>query len=456
MPNKFELITKLYYEICKDVVRSPQEWQKFLASACRNYRLRFDEQLLIYAQRPDATAVLEFDKWNKRFNRRINRNAKGISVFETVEKTKLKHYFDISDTKETETSRPVPIWEYKPEYEQAVIETLENTFGELSNKSDIVDAVISAAEIATEDNTVDIVSDLPRAKENSFLEELDDDSISTIYHRVVKNSVAYMLLTRLGIDADEYFDREDFEGAVNFNTVESLNAIGYSTSDIAEIALNEVSKTVLSLEKENRIIAKSEKTEYTESVKENERSVSRNDGDHIQERGRSSASELGTSNAEKFDLEQIWADEEKVSQGGTPPDLLQPDDNRQAGQSSGRDRRESENNGAVAYGTDGGTGRLDGGTQGNGSDGLGTGYEQPETESTGNRDERGNIRPVINELPPFIDENLILKILSNPDDDLKQKKTSIVDFFNKTSNENERADFIKGIYPDRYTGIASG
>lgn len=453
MPNKFELVTKLYYEICKDVVRSPQEWQKFLASACRNYRLRFDEQLLIYSQRPDATAVLEFDKWNKRFNRRINRNAKGISVFETVEKTKLKHYFDISDTKETETSRAVPIWEYKPEYEQAVIETLENTFGELSNKSDIVDAVISAAEIATEDNTVDIVSDLPRAKENSFLEELDDDSISTIYHRVVKNSVAYMLLTRLGIDADEYFDREDFEGAVNFNTVESLNAIGYSTSDIAEIALNEVSKTVLSLEKENRIIAKSEKTEYTESVKGNERSVSRNDGDHIQERGRSSASELGTSNAEKFDLEQIWADEEKVSQGGTPPDLLQPDDNRQAGQSSGRDRRESENNGAVAYGTDGGTGRLDGGTQGNGSDGLGTGYEQPETESTGNRDERGNIRPVINELPPFIDENLILKILSNPDDDLKQKKTSIVDFFNKTSNENERADFIKGIYPDRYTEL---
>lgn len=453
MPNKFELVTKLYYEICKDVVRSPQEWQRFLASACRNYRLRFDEQLLIYAQRPDATAVLEFDKWNKRFNRRINRNAKGISVFETVEKTKLKHYFDISDTKETETSRAVPIWEYKPEYEQAVIETLENTFGELSNKSDIVDAVISAAEIATEDNTVDIVSDLPRAKENSFLEELDDDSISTIYHRVVKNSVAYMLLTRLGIDADEYFDREDFEGAVNFNTVESLNAIGYSTSDIAEIALNEVSKTVLSLEKENRIIAKSEKTEYTESVKENERSVSRNDGDHIQERGRSSASELGTSNAEKFDLEQIWADEEKVSQGGTPPDLLQPDDNRQAGQSSGRDRRESENNGAVAYGKDGGTGRLDGGTQGNGSDGLGTGYEQPETESTGNRDERGNIRSVSNELPPFIDENLILKILSNPDDDLKQKKTSIVDFFNKTSDENERADFVKGIYPNRYTEL---
>lgn len=453
MPNKFELVTKLYYEICKDVVRSPQEWQRFLASACRNYRLRFDEQLLIYAQRPDATAVLEFDKWNKRFNRRINRNAKGISVFETVEKTKLKHYFDISDTKETETSRAVPIWEYKPEYEQAVIETLENTFGELSNKSDIVDAVISAAEIATEDNTVDIVSDLPRAKENSFLEELDDDSISTIYHRLVKNSVAYMLLTRLGIDADEFFDREDFEGAVNFNTVESLNAIGYSTSDIAEIALNEVSKTVLSLEKENRIIAKSKKTEYTESVKENERSVSRNDGDHIQERGRSSASELGTSNAEKFDLEQIWADEEKVSQGGTPPDLLQPDDNRQAGQSSGRDRRESESNGAVAYGKDGGTGRLDGGTQGNGSDGLGTGYEQPETESTGNRDERGNIRPVSNELPSFIDENLILKILSNPDDDLKQKKTSIVDFFNKTSNGNERADFVKGIYPNRYTEL---
>ena len=261
MPNKFELITKAYSDGCADVIRSPQNWCEFLSSACYNYRLRFDEQLLIFLQRPDATAVLEFEKWNKRFNRKINRNAKGIAVFADVERTKIKHYFDISDTNENELSRPVPIWKYKDEYENDVIETFENTFGALSNKNDIVDAVMSAADNAVEDNTVDYVAELPNIKNDSFLEELDDDSISTIYRRVIKNSVAFMVLTRLGINANEYFSREDFEDAVNFNTTETLNALGYATSDITEIALNEVSKTVLSLEKSISIIAKSEKAE---------------------------------------------------------------------------------------------------------------------------------------------------------------------------------------------------
>ena len=181
MPNKFELITKAYSDGCADVIRSPQNWCEFLSSACYNYRLRFDEQLLIFLQRPDATAVLEFDKWNKRFNRTINRNAKGIAVFADVERTKIKHYFDISDTNENELSRPVPIWKYKDEYENDVIETLENTFGTLSNKNDIVDAVMSAADNAVEDNIVDYIAELPNIKNDSFLEELDDDSISTIY-----------------------------------------------------------------------------------------------------------------------------------------------------------------------------------------------------------------------------------------------------------------------------------
>lgn len=228
--------------MCKEVVRSPQAWQRFLESACRNYRLRFDEQLLVFAQRPDATAVLEFEKWNRRFGRHINRGAKGIAVFENAEKTRIKHYFDISDTSETEHARPVPIWKYKDEYEQAVIETLENTFGELEHKGDMIDAVISAADNATEDNTLDYISDLIGSTQNSFLEELDEDGISTVYRTLIKNSVAYMILSRLGISTDQYFGREEFAGAVNFNTPETLNAVGFATSDIAEIALNEVSK----------------------------------------------------------------------------------------------------------------------------------------------------------------------------------------------------------------------
>lgn len=224
---------------------------------------------------------------------------------------------------------------------------LENTFGALSNKNDIVDAVMSAADNAVEDNTVDYVAELPNIKNDSFLEELDDDSISTIYRRVIKNSVAFMVLTRLGINANEYFSREDFEDAVNFNTTETLNALGYATSDITEIALNEVSKTVLSLEKSISIIAKSEKAEYTKAENKNiERSVS-NDTNHLQKTGRSAGTELGTSGTEEFDIEQIWSVEEKVSKGGASSAVLQPVDNGQTRQPSARSGRESEINGGI-------------------------------------------------------------------------------------------------------------
>ena len=450
MPNKFELITKAYSDGCADVIRSPQNWCEFLSSACYNYRLRFDKQLLIFIQRPDATAVLEFEKWNKRFNRKINRNAKGIAVFADVERTKIKHYFDISDTNENELSRPVPIWKYKDEYENDVIETFENTFGALSNKNDIVDAVMSAADNAVEDNTIDYIAELPSIKNDSFLEELDDDSISTIYRRAIKNSVAFMVLTRLGINANEYFSREDFEGVVNFNTTETLNALGYATSDITEIALNEVSKTVLSLEKSNHIIAKSEKAEYTKAENKNiERSVS-NDTNHLQKTGRSADTELGTSGTEEFDIEQIWSVEEKVSQGGASSAVLQPVDNGQARQPSARGGRESEINGRIIDEENVSSGGLDRGAESNRPNDLGSGNEQPETEGAGNRDERGNLRSVTDELPPFLDDDLIMGVLENSDDDLAHKKSFIVEKFKKLS-VSEKIPYTQTLYGGHFT-----
>lgn len=450
MPNKFELITKAYSDGCADVIRSPQNWCEFLSSACYNYRLRFDKQLLIFIQRPDATAVLEFEKWNKRFNRKINRNAKGIAVFADVERTKIKHYFDISDTNENELSSPVPIWKYKDEYENDVIETFENTFGALSNKNDIVDAVMSAADNAVEDNTIDYIAELPSIKNDSFLEELDDDSISTIYRRAIKNSVAFMVLTRLGINANEYFSREDFEGVVNFNTTETLNALGYATSDITEIALNEVSKTVLSLEKSNHIIAKSEKAEYTKAENKNiERSVS-NDTNHLQKTGRSADTELGTSGTEEFDIEQIWSVEEKVSQGGASSAVLQPVDNGQARQPSARGGRESEINGRIIDEENVSSGGLDRGAESNRPNDLGSGNEQPETEGAGNRDERGNLRSVTDELPPFLDDDLIMGVLENSDDDLVHKKSFIVEKFKKLS-VSEKIPYTQTLYGGHFT-----
>ena len=208
MAIKYKLISELYDRTCNTVVANPQSWQKYLDSACRNYKLRFDEQLLIFAQRPDATAVLEIERWNTSFGRWVNKGAKGIAVFEDANRSRqrLIHYFDISDTHESRYSRPVPIWEMKDEYADSVIEILGSSFGELERKNSLGNAIMSAAQNAVEDNLPDYLSDLVDGVENSFLEELNEDMISNIYKKVVTNSVAYMMMSRLGIDTEEYFE----------------------------------------------------------------------------------------------------------------------------------------------------------------------------------------------------------------------------------------------------------
>lgn len=249
MARKYDLISELYRRTAHAVVSDVQNWQAFLRCACRNYRLRFDEQLLIYAQRPDATAVLEIERWNDKFGRWVNRGAKGIAVFEDADRSRqrLTHYFDISDTHASRYSRPVPIWDMKPEYTDDVIESLENTFGELENRESLADAVLSAAKNAVEDNIPDYLGDLMYAADDSFLYGLSEDMITAMYKKAVTNSVAYMMMTRLGIDTERFFEREDFSDITNFNTPEALNALGIASSDIAEMGLGEISRTVLLL-----------------------------------------------------------------------------------------------------------------------------------------------------------------------------------------------------------------
>ena len=204
MARKYDLISELYNRTCKTVVSNPQNWQAFLASACRNYKLRYDEQLLVYAQRPDATAVLEIEQWNKIFGRWVNRGARGIAVFadENRLRQRLTHYFDISDTHESRYSRTVPIWDMRQEYEADVIETLESTFGEIENKSSLAEAIMGAARNAAEDNIPDYLQDLYYATEGSSFEEVEEDIVAFIYKNVVTNSVAYMMMSRLGVDTD--------------------------------------------------------------------------------------------------------------------------------------------------------------------------------------------------------------------------------------------------------------
>ena len=225
--RKFEIISEMFDRVSTEVTSSPDKWRSFLNSACRNFKLRYDEQILVYAQKPEATAVLPIERWNRTFGRWVNRGAKGIAVFEMLggDSQRLVHYFDISDTHANENSRPVPIWNMRSEYESEVIDTLENTFGNLNNKDDIEQAIISAADNAVEDNTPDYISDLIRTVDDSFLEGLGEDAVDVMYRQLVKNSVAYMMMARLGINADLHFDDDDFRDIVNFNTKATANAI---------------------------------------------------------------------------------------------------------------------------------------------------------------------------------------------------------------------------------------
>lgn len=275
MANRFETISAVYENTRKNIVSSPQKWADFLSSACRNYKLKFDELVLIYAQKPNTLAVLELEKWNKNFGRWVNAGAKSIAVIDDVSygEGRLKYYFDITDTHETERSVPVPIWEMKFQYEKSVIDNLEKSFGALQNKNTLIDAVFSVSKNATKSSISDYTQVLLRNKENSFLEELDDISVSSIYEKTVQNSVAYMIASRLGIDTDMYFSREDFEEIYNFDSDEAINSVGCAVRDISEMVLFEVSKTVLSLESSNRTIDILKKAEYTDAVKEENEGV---------------------------------------------------------------------------------------------------------------------------------------------------------------------------------------
>ncbi len=192
MAIRYQALTELYRETQRRVT-SPGQWRAFLAAACRNYRLPFEEQLLVYAQRPDATAVLEIQRWNRRFGRWVNRGANGIAVFDGdhTGKSRLKYYFDVSDTREGRFPRPVPLWTVREEDGPAIVETLENSFGELEHKEDLGEALLSAAKNAVEDNMPDYLTELRPLTEGSFLEELDALNLEVEYREAVQNSVGY-------------------------------------------------------------------------------------------------------------------------------------------------------------------------------------------------------------------------------------------------------------------------
>ncbi len=464
MASKFQFITELYSRTLTKLTGDYESWTGFLCAACYNYKCPFDEQVLIYAQRPNATAVLELEKWNRQFGRWVNAGATGIAVMDEAHgKGRLKHYFDITDTHATRISRPVPIWSMEPAYTEPVIETLEATFGTLSEKDNLPDAILSASRNAVADNVPDYLRDLLDCRDGSMLEELDMLNAEVTYRRALQSSVAYMLMTRLSLPAMAYLLPEDFEGIYSFDTPSTINALGIATSDIAEMGLREISRTVMQARRE-QFFAKDAQISY-DAVKEQnnaEKERSAEHGSDLQSAGGLSPAEPAAAPRAGDASGQVRGAAEAVHQEASQGAVYESQDQRAAGGTSGGDRDGGGEDGDAAGGADGAERGRDGGTESRQSPALDGADEQPEAQRGGNGAERSDLQ--LNstdenagsaELPAFLDEHLIEAILLD-DGGRKHTRQEIFAFFQTNRDIATRTEFLKNSYNDIWVEVLAG
>ena len=464
MASKFQFITELYHSTLAELTGDYESWTGFLRSACYNYKCPFDEQVLIYAQRPDATAVLELEKWNRQFGRWVNAGATGIAVMDEAHgKGWLKHYFDITDTHATRISRPVPIWSMEPAYTEPAIETLEATFGTLAEKDNLPDAILSASRNAVADNMQDYLRDLLDCRGGSMLEELDALNVEVTYRRALESSVAYMLLTRLSLPAAAYILPEDFEDIYSFDTPTTINALGIATSDIAEMGLREISRTVMQARRE-QFFAKDAQIGY-DAVKEQnnaEKERSAEHGSDLQSTGGLSPAEPAAAPRGGGASGQVRGAAEAVHQEAPQGAVYESQDRRSVGGTSGGDRDGGGEDGDAAGGADGAERGRDGGTESRRSPALDGADEQPEAQRGGNGAERPDLQ--LNstdenagsaELPAFLDAHLIEAILLD-DGGRKHTRQEIFAYFQANRDIATRTEFLKNSYNDIWVEVLAG
>ena len=423
MANKLLKTQELFGEEISIITKNPSEWLKFLDTCSNNYKFSFTEQVLIYAQKPDATYLAEIEQWNRKLHRWIKKDTKGVALIENDGiNTKLKHVFDISDTYD-KFGRKVSIWQVNHRFDEEIIEDLENTYGNLEMKSNLSEAIISASYNMVEDNFQDYFTELNRVTDNSLLEDLDEDTLSYYFRRIMSNSVAYMMMKRCGLTPEDYFFENDFREITNFNTIQTITKLGMATSDIAENGLREIYDT-------NRILTKNSKNKnYTFDRKSNnyynENKSERSDdyGNNISQRGGLSNTRYNSGESREETTRNVWQSQAEIFEGTQERNMVRANNDEHISEPPSRDRtdshNESETNNRATSQTEQ-SGRED---ERGKQNALGTEHEQLQGSSGGNSLPRTNLQlnlfenniteekqrediDILEETEPNIDENI--------------------------------------------------
>ena len=367
MPSKVQLYAQMADRTAEQITGSYQKWTAFLTTAARLYKYPYNEQLMIFAQRPEATACAEYDLWNKQMRRYVRRGSKGIALVDTSsDQPKLRYVFDVSDTSGGENSRRPYLWEYRQEYREVVSAALEQRF-DISSENGLADQLERvAAQLADEywhDNRRDIVGIV----DGSFLEDYDEFNIGAAFRNAAVVSTTYALLSRCGMQPGDYFEHEDFLNVFDFNTPQTVAALGTAISQSSELVLRQIEVTIKNYERE-KIAERSESHERTDLHPQRGLSDPRPEPD------RAAASPAG----------QVREDAEELPEGASSGAVEQPAAVREAVLPSAEDRRGGEQpTGTDDAGADE-VGRRDGSAESQRPDKVGGADEHAESAGRGN------------------------------------------------------------------------
>ena len=455
MPSKLQIIKEMAAQEALSITSDTKRYMAFLHTAANNYKYNFQEQLLIHAQKPDATACAEIDTWNK-LGRWVNKGTKGIALLiDRDVPYKLRYVFDLSDTN-SRAGREVNLWQLKDRYLEEVKEALSNSFGEVVDADDFQGFLMQIAEHVVNDNLNDYAADLTAVKAGSLLEELDELNTKQWLRHTLVSSVGYMLMTRCGLDANELYGFENFAHVLDFNTHDTIGVLGVATSDISEMVLREIEATVRALQREEkanaRTFANQEQNRYHESRnKQPERRI-----DHesdLYNAGRLSASESGSSGGSESG--QVWNAAAQLPAEPQESAVHRDDVVRQIGPAPAGSGSASEHDAGEPAAEDGAGAGRDRGSKSDKPDDVGSADEQPPAGSRGERTggsglqlsgRNGNFVWDVEYFYQDEEKNELLRTCER----LKDHRKEIAAFFASHPDKEERGNFVKGFFDNTF------